>query len=61
MFSSEQSDPRLVSLDYRESKDSVLQTCWMVFAPLGLESYSMDRQTDRWINGQTLENLISRH
>ena len=35
-----------VSLDYRESKDSVLQTGKMVFAPLRLESYSTDGQLD---------------
>ena len=35
MFSSEESYSGLVTLDYRESKISVLQICWMV-------SYSTD-------------------
>ena len=45
MFSSEQSFSSLVILDYREIKDSVVHTCWMVFAPLRLESYPTDRRT----------------
>ena len=46
MFSSEYSYSGLVILDYRESKDSVLPTDWMVFASLRLESYPMDGWTD---------------
>ena len=46
MFSSEQSYSGLVILDYRERKDSVLQTCWIVFAPLRLESYPTIGRTD---------------
>ena len=37
-------DPKL------QSKDSVLQTCWMVFAPL--ESYPMDGRTLGWTLGK---------
>ena len=51
MFSSEQNCLGLVSLDYRESKDSVLQTCWMVFAltyEIGIIfDGRMDGHTDR--------------
>ena len=35
----------LVILDYRESKDSVLQTCRMVVAPLTQESFPTDGRT----------------
>ena len=50
MFSAEQSYSGLVVLDYRESKDPVLHTSWMVFAPLILESYPTDRRMDTWID-----------
>ena len=49
--------PNRASLDNRETKDSVLQTCKIVFAPLRLESYS----TDGRIHGQTLEIIIPCH
>ena len=46
MFSSELSYSGLVILEYRESKDSVVPTDWMVFASLRLESYPADGLTD---------------
>ena len=50
MFSSEQSYPRLVVLDYRDSKDSVLQTCWIKSIYHGYMVWiekSVTRVTDR--------------
>ena len=45
MFSSEKSYSGLMVLDYRQSKDSVLQTGWIVFALLKMESYPTDGHT----------------
>ena len=46
MFFSEEGYPGLVIHDYRQSTDSVLQTCWMIFVTLRLESYPTDGRTD---------------
>ena len=55
MFSSVQSYSGLLILDYIGSKVPVLQTCWMVFAPLRLESYLTDEHMDgRWVNNTSL-------
>ena len=40
----------LVILGYIESNDSVLQTCWIVSAPLRLESESTDGRMDTRID-----------
>ena len=55
MFSSEKNYSTLVIPDYRESEDSVLQACWMVFAPQRLESDAQTGQnhTDRLLNNTT--------
>ena len=45
MFSSEQSYSGFDDLMYKESQDSVLQTCLMVVAYLKLESYPTDGRT----------------
>lgn len=54
-INSKKSYSGLVSLFYRESKDSVLQTCWILLAPLRLESYPTDGQTNTQIDvGKTI-------